>query len=331
MEVTSESQFRSFRSNTVAPAEFVRDGVVAVAMAMNGSLLVYSLCYVVDDGSGGIHVIDPGSASEENEQRLIDACGLLGRDVADIATITVTHLHPDHLGLAERVRELSGAPLIMHVIEEQAMRTLPTESRDTAADSERWGVPLDRRAAVEIVHPDGSQGVFPVVDRTVASGDLLPIPGRKIRVVHTPGHTSGHMCLHDADTGLVWSGDHALPTIHSGIGFGASSGSNPIEDYLDALRRLRVLDDNEVLPGHENRFRGLAERCESISAHHLRRTREVAEAVGGGRSVWDIAQALTWTAGWENLRDVERLSALRQTEMHLRFVASGAADAYLRS
>lgn len=329
IQATSAEQLHAFRSRTIPEPEWVREGTLAIAMPMTTSQLGYSFCYLLDDGSGRLHIVDPGTDTDENEQRLRAACALFGRDAADIATITVTHLHPDHLGLAGRVRAASGAPLIMHEAEERAMRQLPNGALDIEQDAQRWGIPSHRRDEFRGLQVEGAGTGFPVVDVVVSDGDALPVPGHSISVLHTPGHTSGHMCLHDRDRGLMYSGDHVLPTIHSGIGFGLPGQTNPIEEYLSALRRLRALDECEVLPGHEHRFRGLAARCDALAEHHLRRTREVAGFHRDGQTVWQLAERLTWTAGWSHLRGVERYSALRQTEMHRQFVASGAAGPYL--
>ena len=139
-----------------------------------------------------------------------------------------------------------------------------------------------------------------------------------------PGHTPGHLCLHDEDAGLLFTGDHVLPTINSGLGLGGPTASNPIADYLAGLRRVSALG-GLALPGHEHPFTGLPERCDALAEHHLRRAREVAAHPGG--TVWDVARTLTWTGGWEGLRGFTLLSALSQTALHRDFVARGGLDA----
>ena len=55
-------------------------------------------------------------------------------------------------------------------------------------------------------------------DRLINDGDPVPVPGRDVRAVWTPGHTPGHLCLHDAAAGVLLTGDHLLPRISPNIG-----------------------------------------------------------------------------------------------------------------
>jgi glyoxylase-like metal-dependent hydrolase (beta-lactamase superfamily II) len=257
-------------------------------MPMPGGQLPYSLSYLIEDDRGGVHVVDPGSSSDENWAILESALRTIGRGIDSVAQAIVTHRHPDHSGLAERVRTASGARVVLHEREQDA----------------------------PIAH-----------DLLVADGDTLDIPGRALQVVHTPGHTAGHMCLADPDARIVFTGDHVLPTVNSGLGLGGATVTNPIADYLASLERIAAFDDYEVGPGHEYVFRGLAARCAALREHHLRRSREVAAALAAdpGLSVSGIASQLTWTDGWENLDGFRLESALAQTAMHRDFLASGAA------
>ncbi|MEO7348780.1 MAG: hypothetical protein ABIW32_02800, partial [Terrimesophilobacter sp.] len=90
-----------------------------------------------------------------------------------------------------------------------------------------------------------------------------------------------------------------------------------IDDYLRSLAAVAKLDEFEALPGHGYRFRGVAGRCAETTAHHEKRTSEVAAAFSPELSVWDLASRLTWTAGWENLHRLALLSALSQTSLHM--------------
>jgi glyoxylase-like metal-dependent hydrolase (beta-lactamase superfamily II) len=181
-----------------------------------------------------------------------------------------------------------------------------------------WGVPPERRPELATVVSAPVAGDLPQPDGLLADGDLLDIPGRRIRVLWTPGHTPGSVCLHDEGAGLVFTGDHVLPTVNSGLGLGGPTPTNPIADYLAALDRVAAID-GLALPGHEHPFAGLADRCAILAEHHLRRSREVAAHPGG--TVWEVAKDLTWTGGWESLHGFTLLSALSQTALHRDYLA----------
>ncbi|MGO4594733.1 MBL fold metallo-hydrolase [Leifsonia sp. 2TAF2] len=302
----------------MAPFETIADGVHAVRIPMPGGGLPYSLAYLVEDHGGRLLVVDPGSPTDEATGSLLDAVDALGRTPLDAASIVVTHLHADHAGGAAALRAATGAPVLMHAREAQAVETIARGL--PSPDLDAWGVPAGRRAELRAV---ASAPVGPAVappDAVLTDGELLDVPGRRIRVLWTPGHTPGHLCLHDEDAGLVFTGDHVLPTINSGLGLGGPSATNPVGDYLAGLERIGALD-GQALPGHEQPFDGLAERCAALREHHLRRAREVAAHPGG--TVWEIASGLTWTGGWDALAGFTLLSALSQTALHRDFVGRG--------
>lgn len=314
-------------------AETLAPGIRALRVSMPGGHIPYSLCYLIEDDRGGVHVVDPGWSSDDNWASLTRALAASGNRVDDIASVIVTHLHPDHLGMADRVRAASGAALVLHEREQAALEAMagraPAESAKHRFDV--WGVPADRLPELDVTAGRPPMDAQLPADVLVTDREVLAIPGRVIQVVLTPGHTPGHICLVDSDNGLVFTGDHVLPTIHPGLGLGGETATNPIGDCLASLERIAAFDRHKVCPGHEYVFHGLAARCATTAEHHLRRSREVAERlrIDGDPTVWQVASELTWTAGWANLRGFYLLSALAQTAMHLEFVRSDASTHYL--
>lgn len=331
MQATSSEQFDASISGAVPGIEEVRDGIFAVGMSSipHGGP-TYTLSYVVLDSTGAPHLIDPATDSVVNWDTLVRVLARFSLSPADVATITVTHLHPDHLGMAERVHSASGAPIVMHRREQLAVEEILGGTADSpqalAAQLDGWGMPEDARSGVRSLGQVGAELPERGADVLLDDGDRLDIPGRELLAIHTPGHTPGHLCIRDVDESVLFSGDHVLPTLFSGIGLGGPTSTNPLADYLGALRRVAAFDDHEVLPGHGYRFRGLAGRCQTIEAHHRRRSAEVAAALEArpDASVWQIAGELTWSLGWENLTGLYRQSALTQTAMHVEFVRTQA-------
>ena len=332
MDSTSTRQAEAVGRGELPPLDQVRDDVWALAQPMPGGHLAYSFTYLMQGSDGGVHVVDPGWDSDANWDRLTGALSEIapGRSGAEAVTgITGTHLHPDHVGMAARLREASGAPLAMHGTERRALEGHSTRVLDVdevIGRLEGWGVPAERRRELARYVDRSPEGLVLAVDRVLSDGDVLPVPGFRLEVMATPGHTAGHICLRDDDRGLFFTGDHVLPTVFAGLGLGGPTASNPLADYLASIDRVRRFPDHEALPGHGYRFRGLTERADECAEHHLKRAREVAEILAGrdagtgGPSIWDIASRLTWTAGWEGLRGFQLLSALTQTEMHRDFV-----------
>jgi glyoxylase-like metal-dependent hydrolase (beta-lactamase superfamily II) len=305
----------------------VCEGVWSLELPMPDGHIAFSFCYLIVGSDGSVHVIDPGWDSDTNWELLRLALERIGATPAHVRTIVVTHLHPDHLGMAARLRAASGAVLALHRVEAEALvrlRTEPPIPAERVALLSGWGVPTHALAALQEAGVTISQWTGQLTpDLLLDDGQLLPIPGHDIEVILTAGHTLGHICLRDARRALLFTGDHVLPGIFPGLGLGGTGETNALEDYLASLRLVAEFDDHEVLPGHECRFIGLAERCETITAHHLNRSREVAEALAGdpAASVWEVASRVSWSAGWEKLRGFTRLSALSQTAMHIDYLA----------
>lgn len=299
-------------------AEPVAPGVRRVRVPMPpGVGLPFSNAYLIEDADGAIHVIDPGSPTAEARGVLRAALG-----DAPVASVVLTHLHADHSGGAAALAEDTRAAVIVHERERAALELIAAGL--PAPDLDAWGVPAERRSellAAAAVPTGPAAQLVDAITGVVGDGQLLDVPGRRLRVVGTPGHTDGHLCLHDEEGGLLFTGDHVLPTVNPGLGLGGPTATNPVADYLAALDRVAQLDDGDLraLPGHEDLFTGIRERCGTLAAHHLRRADEVAAHPGG--TVWETARALTWTGGWDGLAGFTLLSALRQSAQHRQFVA----------
>lgn len=334
VQVTGRAQAAAWQANRVARPEEVRPGLWAVALPIPEGHLPSSFGYALI-GDDGVHVIDPGWASDESVDHWRDFLNSQGRGLGDIATVLVTHSHPDHLGLADRLREASGAKVVMTAVETEVLNTMVADALDADGwmpeELRRWGVPEGLRDEL-IGELDAAHFSTPILpDATVSDGEELRLAGRTLLAHVTPGHTEGHLCLEDVAAELVFTGDHVLPHIFPGVGLGQLPGSEPLGDYLRSLARIGELDHCEVLPGHEYRFRGLRVRCEQIAAHHLKRTAAVLEVYRrvGDAGVWEVTRQLPWTRGFANLRGFALQSALRQTELHLAAVQCGDAEVWL--
>jgi glyoxylase-like metal-dependent hydrolase (beta-lactamase superfamily II) len=325
MQATSHAQYDSTVKGSIPDLERVGDGVWALPVAVPHGSVPYSLCYLVRDAAGAIHVIDPGFHNVDNWGALAFALSRIGSSLSKVASIVVTHLHPDHMGMADRLHRSTRAPVLMHRIEVEDLASLARGGGpDFSRSWEEWGVPPERRpellAATEHHYREDSLST-PAVP--VDDGDRLDIPGRDIRVIHTPGHTPGHLALRFVDERLLVTGDHVLPNAYPDLSLRGDDRTQILARYLLSLEQLAEFDDYEVLPGHGYRFIGLAGRCDRIAKHHLRRAETVRHALAArpGQSLWQIASTLSWNGGWENLHGFYLLSALRETAMHLDYLA----------
>ncbi|WP_313354736.1 MBL fold metallo-hydrolase [Microbacterium sp.] len=317
----SRAQLAAWDARVQPAVEQVAPDVWAIPVPIPAGTIPHTLSYalVADDG---VHLIDPGWDAPESLDALASGLAVIDRTLDDVRTVIATHFHPDHLGAADALRRTVGARVVFSGVEDAVLQqeTAP-EAYDSAvyrAQLREWGVPADRWDEL-LASFDRPALVAPAgPDDAVADGDVLELSGHRLRVIATPGHTDGHICLVDDERRLLYSGDHVLPRIFPGVGIGVLPGADPLADYFDSLDLLAPYDEHTVLPGHEYGFRGLGARRAQLIGHHLRRTTELAALLeeDAGRTVWEYARRLTWTAGWEGMTGFWLHSALRQTELH---------------
>ena len=242
------AQRYAWLENLLPPVEEVRPGLWSIPVPWPRSGLRYTLSYLVS-GRGGPALIDTGWPTEEAWSALADSITQTGHDIAEIRYVLVTHAHADHLGLAGRVREASGALVGMHPAESATLlhRVGPQAWRERLSGWLRSrGAPDDQVAEIT----DLMAGAVAFHARLARSDfdvehDGLPLgAGTGLRAVWTPGHTPGHLCFYDEQQDVLLTGDHVLPRITPHIGLPPGAEGDPLGDYQASLR-----DAGPVQPG----------------------------------------------------------------------------------
>jgi glyoxylase-like metal-dependent hydrolase (beta-lactamase superfamily II) len=296
----------------------------SIPLPLPSNPLRYVLVYALET-RGGVALVDTGWNTEDSWAALTDGLARAGYSVADVRAALVTHIHPDHYGLAGRMRDASGAWIALHPADAALLPArygidvsrLIDQMRAFLADC---GVP----AAVRGELSEASMGVREFValappDVLLEDGQRIDLPDWNLRALHTPGHSPGHLCFHDVERRLLLSGDHVLPRISPNISMHAQQPLNPLADFLDALQRIRDIDVDEVMPAHEWRFRGLRDRVAELTAHHDVRLGEVETVLDRhpGSTCWDVTQRLSWSRDWSEVRGYMRRAAVGETLAHL--------------
>jgi glyoxylase-like metal-dependent hydrolase (beta-lactamase superfamily II) len=163
----------------------------------------------------------------------------------------------------------------------------------------------------------GRSAIVPAITHPVEHGDVLELADREWFVVHTPGHTGDHFCLHDPDTGLFVAGDHVLPTITPHIS-GISSSPDPLASFFYSLDRVSEIRGVEnVLPAHGHPFDDLHDRVDAIKRHHferLEKVKSISREIGRPANVEVFMQQLFKPRSWGAMAESETYAHLE----HLR-------------
>ena len=329
MEITGRAQYDAWQQRVLPPVEQVRPGLWSIPVPIPHNPLRYTLSYAFADASTVV-LVDPGWDSADGRDALKAGLAAAGVDVTDVTGVVVTHVHPDHHGLSAWLRDEAGAWVGMHPLEASTLPARLWGDSGPGADQGwlvRAGVPATE---VDILAVDGER-LAPLLlmaepDRLIDDGSVLPLPGRTVRAVWTPGHTPGHLCLHDAEAGVLLTGDHLLPRISPNIG-AHGEDDDPLGDYLVSLSKATAFSADEALPAHEHRFRGIGVRAQALIAHHDERNAEVLRAAAqlADPTAWAIAATLTWSRGWDALSGLLRRMALAETVAHLHHLAATGA------
>jgi glyoxylase-like metal-dependent hydrolase (beta-lactamase superfamily II) len=250
---------------------------------------------------------------------------LSGLGLEAVRTVVITHLHPDHLGLAGRLRRL-GARIGYHPAEAVVLLTRYRRLAEFRAHSLFWerlnGSPID-----EFPSPgngerdDTSLREVPEPDLPLEGGERLELGDFRLRPVWTPGHTMGHLCYYEESRKLLFTGDHVLPTISPHVGLYMHAIGNPLSNYLESLRLLQSYQPALVLPAHGENFTDLHARLDELLEHHHERMEELLAIVGTEPlTAWQVASRAHWTRRKVTLDEISawhRRLALAETMAHL--------------
>ncbi len=319
-------------------------GVRSLRVPIPDNPLGHTLVYVVDTDAGPV-LIDTGWDDPASWDTLVAGLVACGTSAAEVHGVVITHHHPDHHGLSGRVREASGAWIAMHAADSAVVR------RTREARPEHWysymadkltaaGAPEAHVAPLRTARGP-LPGLSPALpDREIVPGELLDLPGRRLRAIWTPGHTPGHVCLHLEEQhpsrlpghGRLLSGDHVLPEITPHIGLyedpDDTTVTDPLGDYLASLERIAHLSPAEILPAHQHPFTDAPARVRQLLTHHESRLTGLALLLTEPLTPWQLAERMDWNRPWHQIPYDSRTIAVSEAEAHLRrLVKLGRAEA----
>jgi glyoxylase-like metal-dependent hydrolase (beta-lactamase superfamily II) len=269
-----------------------------------------------------LDLLDCGMNTDESVEMIRQSIKHLG--AVRLRRLMVTHIHPDHYGAAGVFAGEGLADLYLHRLEVPLVHPRYVELEHLVTEVMKFllvnGVPADEAELLS----NSQRALSQVVTTTEPSVQLdgaetVEMGRRHLRVEWTPGHSPGHICLYDIESGELFAGDHILPDISPNIGLHPQSTPDPLHEYLDGLKRMAAYRPKLVLPAHGRPFSNAEARVESLVAHHQRRLDQITEIVDRTeeKSAWQVAIEL-WGLR-ENL--YEKRAALHEGLAHLQALA----------
>jgi glyoxylase-like metal-dependent hydrolase (beta-lactamase superfamily II) len=297
-------------------------GVNMVKVAIPNNPLGFLNCYLVE-GKDGWLMIDTGWNTHEALDALQAGLRELGLAFTDITTIVVTHVHPDHFGLAGKLKQLSPhTRLLAHhwegaLIESRYIKFTELQ-RQMGLMLRRYGVPeLEIPSLLVASMPAMEFVTITMPDEYLYGGEIITTGLHNLEVIWTPGHSPGHICLYEPELQLLFAGDHILPQITPNISYHVQSGDNPLGDYINALQKLRNLPVTRVLPAHEHIFTDLQARIDVILRHHQFRKEEILRIFGDKtKTAYHIATHVRWAVpGLEYMRREGSITRINENNL----------------
>jgi len=295
-------------------AEEVAPGILRIMLPIDLPGLGHVNCYALEDAEG-IALIDPGLADGVSHRVLAERLADAGLDITRVHTAVATHSHFDHFGGIARLRLLdtvqpvkifghSTFGRLWRSAYDDPLADEDSSTLETRTDEEVHEYLLSRAGSLRRPTPWGtmtdgfpvdllkkwSDGINPIdtlrppeVTHPLDDGDTIRLGGHAWTAIHTPGHADDHLCLWNAELGVLFGGDHLLPNITPHIG-GFSDYEDPLGEFFTSLERVAEFADALiVLPAHGDPFGDASGRARAIAEHHhgrLDRIEEIGEEIG---------------------------------------------------
>jgi glyoxylase-like metal-dependent hydrolase (beta-lactamase superfamily II) len=192
--------------------------------------------YLAVGGEGAL--IDSGYGDEHSASAIIDYVNYFPG--LRLSYIIITHAHPDHINGSARLKEITGATIVIHSAE---------QSNITA-------------------------------DKEVGEGDIISLNGIDLEIVHTPGHSPGHICLYIRKDRVMFSGDQVVSLGTTAI----HPPQGDMKQYIDSLRKLLTYDIELICPGHGTPIRNPRKKLEELINHRQERQEQIIDGLHQGKA-----------------------------------------------
>ncbi len=199
-------------------------------------------------GKENLAIIDPGPIDQNHFDAIIKST-----KGQTITHIFLTHNHNDHSPLAKKLKEETGAKIYF--------KTLTSDFEDNDKFEEGYDKNIEG-------------------DIELSDGDLVETSEWTIEAIHTPGHTSNHMCYSLLDEEILFSGDHVMGWSTTVI----VPPDGNMNDYINSLKKLLKRSEKDFCPTHGPIIENPKDILEKYITHRMERERQIINAIKSGKN-----------------------------------------------
>ena len=283
-------------------------------------------CYLIEDDP--LTLVDTGPNSGKSLDELEHQLADLGRSIADIELVVLTHQHIDHLGLVEIIADRSGADVaaidVVVPFVENFGDDIEADDKFAASLMLSHGIPEDVVVALRSVSRSfRAWGAKAKVTRPLHDGEQLKLRDRSLEVQHRPGHSPSDTVFWDADREILICADHLIAHISSNPLIsrpldGSDERPHALMIYIESLRKTRELPARILLPGHGEPITDHRALIDERFALHRKRSEKIHGLISERpRTAYEIAQEL-----WGNVAVTQAFLTLSEVLGHMDLLAA---------
>lgn len=243
-------------------------------------------------GKGPLTLIDTGPKIQGSFGFIQQHLKLGGFSIEDVERIIITHGHADHFGLAVNIREAAGHPVECFIHPEDKWRVLSENfihdlwSKEMDDFSAMVGLPEEEIEKIKKRFSTFKELCDPLDEVSIMEdGDEFIGNDFQLKVIHTPGHSSGSCCLYECRQKVLFSGDHIIkhitpnPLVEIKRDRLRDQNYQSLTAYMSSLNKITDLNTRFVFPAHGEHIEDLPAIIASYTAHHQQRLEQVWNAL----------------------------------------------------
>ncbi len=215
------------------------------------------------------------SGYEESVGELSSQLEEIGFDLSDVSMIVNTHEHIDHFGGNASIKERAGVKIAAHEVAAPLIEDMKKQLPPEEVLSEMPGIIADHARMRASIYEKVKTAK---VDMRLREGDSIGAADLSLKVLHTPGHAPGHICLYEGESRTIFAGD--MITVRGTPFVGCLQGS--LEEFLESLQRLKKLRIDKAFLSHGGEVGEVHKRIDGILQQKFRTEQKLLEILGEG-------------------------------------------------